>query len=98
MRAFVRGLVAGFILSAVRLPLGTDLCTWGATSARASYGWRSAALVAVALGLASRAGTSLCAALLGGAVVGFGLHGLLLANAWSPGGGWALAATSVLGA
>jgi len=98
MRAFLRGLVAGLVLSAVRLPLGTDLCTWGATSARASYGWRTAALVAVALGLASRAGTVLGPALLGGACVGFGLHGLLLANAWSPGGARALAATAAVGA
>ena len=97
MLVILRGFVAGCLLSAARAPLGIDGFQWAAVEGRVSYGWRSAALAAVAIGiLLARQATLPVRFLLAGAL-GFGAHALLLANAWSPSGPVSLGVTVVLG-
>ncbi len=97
MRAFVRGLVAGLVLSCLRAPIGGDLLEWVAVGAARSYAWRTAALAAVALGVWAAGETSLSPRFLLGTLVGFAFHALLLANVWSPGGSLAMALTAGAG-
>lgn len=97
MRAFLRGLAGGSILSCLRAVAGVDLLEWGAVDAHRSYGWRAAALLAVGLGLWIAREESISSLLLLGAAAGYAVHGLLLANAWMPAGTLALACTAIAG-
>jgi hypothetical protein len=95
MRAILRGLLVGALLSWARAPLGLDLFQWPAVGGRTAYAWRSAAVLAAAIGLFRARQVSLPVRLLLGVAVGFGLHALLLANWGSPSGMSALA-TAIL--
>jgi hypothetical protein len=97
MRAFLRGLLAGLMLSCLRAVVGLDLLEWGAVSARTSYGWRAAALFAVGLALWIARQGSLSARVLLGTTVGFAVHGLLLANARAPSSTFGLVCTALVG-
>ncbi|HEV8112554.1 MAG TPA: hypothetical protein VGR31_07240 [Planctomycetota bacterium] len=97
MRNLVRGLVAGSVLSCLRAPLGVELLEWGAVGARTSYEWRTAALAVVALGAWAAGQATLSVRFLLGILVGFAIHGLFLANVWSPGGTVSLALTACAG-
>jgi len=96
MRAFLRGLVAGFLLSCLRATPG-ELLDWGVAGARTAYGWRTAALFAVAIGLWTARQRSLTTGFLLGACLGFAVHGLLLANAWPAAGTFTKIAVIVAG-
>jgi hypothetical protein len=98
MRAFLRGLLAGLMLSSLRAVIGLDLLEWGAVGARTSYGLRAAGLFAVGLALWIARQGSLSARILLGATVGFAVHGFLLANARSPSSSVGFVGTALLGA
>lgn len=97
MLAILRGFVAGFVLSCARAPLGIDVFQGPAVDGRVSYGWRSGAILSLAIGLFLARQAVLPVRLLLGCAFGFGIHGLLLANAWSPSSPFSLGATVVLG-
>ncbi|MFN0007143.1 MAG: tetratricopeptide repeat protein [Planctomycetota bacterium] len=97
MLAILRGFVAGFLLSCARAPLGIDLLQGPAVDARVSYGWRSGALLALAIGWLLARQATLPVRLLLGCALGFGAHALFLANAWSPSSPFALGAALILG-
>ena len=97
MRAIFRGLMTGALLSCLRAPLGIDLLQSPALAGRVAYGWRAAALAAVALGLFAAREGALSAPLFFGAFFGFAIHALLLANQWSPSTTIWLAATAAAG-
>lgn len=97
MLAILRGFVAGLILSCTRAPLGIDLFQGPAVDGRVSYGWRSGAIVALAIGLFLARQAILPVRLILGCAFGFGVHALLIANAWSPSSPLSLGATALLG-
>lgn len=97
MLAILRGFVAGFILSCARAPLGIDLFQGPAVDGRVSYGWRSGAILALAVGLFLARQATLPVRLVLGCALGFGVHAFLLANAWSPSSPFSLGATVLLG-
>ena len=97
MLAILRGFLAGFLLSCSRVPLGIDLFQGPAVEARVSYGWRSAAILALAIGLFLARQATLPVRLLLACAAGFGAHALLVANLWSPSTPFALAASALLG-
>ncbi len=79
MRSFLVGLYAGFLLAALRAPLGLELLQVVARDPGAAMGYRGAALLAVAvgalIGLAPAAKGYSSTTLLAGVTVGFGVHG-----------------------
>ncbi len=97
MRTFLRGLVAGALISLLRAPLGVDFFQTVAVSGRTAYGWRAGALAAVALGLFAAGQAAVTARLLLGACAGYAIHGLFLANQLTPSSTMALGAVAVLG-
>ena len=97
MRIFLRGLVAGALLSLLRVPLGVEFFQTVAVSGRTAYGWRAGALAAVALGLFAAGQAAMPARLLLGACAGYAIHGLFLANQLAPSSTIALCVVAVLG-
>lgn len=84
MRQTLSGIAIGALLSLLRAPLGIDLLQWPAVQARTAYGYRALALTLVALGLWGAGARSVSARWLLAVALGFALHGLVLANVWSP--------------
>jgi hypothetical protein len=81
LRALAAGFAAGIALSIGRAPLGVDVAQSPAVSAGEALAWRGSALAVVALAVAWFGGDRpRLATLAGGAALGFGLHGLVLAD------------------
>ncbi len=79
LRPLAWGLLAGFALSILRVPLGLDTASIPAASPSDAYLFRGLALAVVALGLARLCGPRPRALpVLWGAALGYALHGLVL--------------------
>ncbi len=90
MRSFVFGLLAGFLLSAMRAPLGLDITQVLGVEAAGAALFRASALFALALALdparkAFRKGVPIPLVLFA-CTLGYSLHGLFVASAWAPEG------------
>lgn len=81
MRPLCAGSAVGFALSLARAPLGIDLAQTPAVSPGEALAWRGCALAAAALAIGRYGGDRpRLGALALGAALGFGLHGLALAD------------------
>ncbi len=86
MRKIISGIAIGALLSLLRAPLGIEFLQWPAVDARTAYGYRALALGLAALALWGARVRSLSTLWLVAITVGYALHGLVLANVWSPAG------------
>ena len=78
------GLVAGFMLSAMRAPLGMDLLQIPAVDADAAYRCRAAAMFTLAVAWWWRRDGEVSIRFLLATLLGFAVHSLFLANGWVP--------------
>ncbi len=86
MRKILSGIAIGALLSLLRAPLGIEFLQWPAVDARTAYGYRALALGLAACALWGARVRSLSTLWLVAITVGYALHGLVLANLWSPSG------------
>jgi hypothetical protein len=86
MRRILSGIAIGTLLSLLRAPLGVTFLQWPAVDARTAYGYRALALAITAFALWGARVRSLSTLWLVAITAGYALHGLVLANLWSPGG------------
>jgi tetratricopeptide (TPR) repeat protein len=84
MRTVLYGLVVGFMLSALRAPLGLDLVEVPAALADTAYGYRGLALAVIAMACWLKGPGPLSTGFLASTALGFALQALFLSDFWAP--------------
>jgi hypothetical protein len=97
MRNVLSGLVVGFMLSALRAPLGIDLAQIQAVGAGTAYGYRALALALIAAAWWLKRDGRVSIGFLASAALGFALHSLVLAGTSSPSSSAGLWIVALLG-
>jgi tetratricopeptide (TPR) repeat protein len=97
MRNVLFGLVVGFMLSALRAPLGIDLTELPAVSAETAYGFRALALGLIAAAWWLQRDGAVSIGFLASAAFAFALHALIFAGLAAPSSAPQLWITGLLG-
>lgn len=97
MRNALYGLVVGFMLSALRAPLGIDLLQIPGVEAASAYGYRSLALALIAAAWWLKREGTVTLGFLTALALAFALHSLVLTGAWAPSSAYELWIVGLLG-